>query len=67
LVLYFALNSLLKLPFDKSFLENGSFLSLLVLAPGDFGHSESGNFGQFQSTDFGQRISFSCSAVILFR
>ncbi len=30
LVLYFALNSLLKLPFDKSFLENGSFLSLLV-------------------------------------
>ena len=30
LVLYFVLNSLLKLPFSKAFLENGSFLSLLV-------------------------------------
>ncbi len=30
LVLYFVLNSLLKLPFNKAFLENGSFLSLLV-------------------------------------
>lgn len=30
LVIYFALNSLLKLPFDKSFLENGSLLSMLV-------------------------------------
>ena len=30
LAVYFALNTLLKLPFDKSFLESGSFLSLLV-------------------------------------
>ena len=30
LVLYFVLNSLLKFPFSKAFLENGSFLSLLV-------------------------------------
>ncbi|MBP3891080.1 MAG: phosphatase PAP2 family protein [Solobacterium sp.] len=30
LVVYFVLNALLKLPFDPSFLENGSFMALLV-------------------------------------